>query len=433
MNTNTSSLFPGGDDSRPGRARAAYAGDVATVSTLPHGWERESVDVSDQYVAEIRHAANPLLVAARALLRALADMPEELSAAQVAECKRLLVLEMRRFRLACERAQVRRDHILAAQYALCTALDEAAQKSKWGGEAWARNSLLVTFYQETYGGDKVFQLIGRLSTRPAEHIDVLELTYHLLGLGFEGRYNSQTQSVKTLDAIRQRLLKLIYEFRGTPPRTLSPNWRGVSPGYGKVRLRVPLWATFCMVAAILLLVYTAQQRTLQPVRASIEHRFADISARIPSTPEPLRLARLLKHEIARGQVSVREPVGRSIVTFHGDAMFAPAKTTVNDSMLPVLDKVAREIDRVQGEVQVIGHTDNQPIRRPDIPSNRVLSEMRASSVAERLRQRGVAPERLRVEGRGDTENLTDNSTPAARAKNRRVEIVVHSTMKPDQR
>lgn len=45
-------------------------------------------------------------------------------------------------------------------------------------------------------------------------------------------------------------------------------------------------------------------------------------------------------------------------------------------------------------------------------------------VSEYLASQGVAKRRLEAIGKGDTEPLTDNKTPAARAANRRVEVVV---------
>ncbi|MDI8841792.1 dienelactone hydrolase family protein, partial [Salmonella enterica subsp. enterica serovar Anatum] len=38
---------------------------------------------------------------------------------------------------------------------------------------------------------KLFQIIGRLAASFQEHGNVLEVIYHLLGLGFEGRYSVQ--------------------------------------------------------------------------------------------------------------------------------------------------------------------------------------------------------------------------------------------------
>ena len=54
-----------------------------------------------------------------------------------------------------------------------------------GSGAWARLSLLVMFHNETWGGEKVFQLLARLAEDPAGNRDLLELMHVVLALGFE--------------------------------------------------------------------------------------------------------------------------------------------------------------------------------------------------------------------------------------------------------
>ena len=56
--------------------------------------------------------------------------------------------------------------------------------------------------------------------------------------------------------------------------------------------------------------------------------------------------------------------------------------------------------------------------------NQRLSERRARSVADYLVSRGVDPQRLRTEGRGEREPRDSNATEAGRQLNRRVEIFV---------
>lgn len=104
-------------------------------------------------LAEISAAANPLLAAARPLLCALAAMPAKLDAALVEPYRNLLVREMHLYQTLCDQANLRREHVLAVRYCLCTALDEAANNTTWGRRGvWAGKSLLVTFHGESEGG-----------------------------------------------------------------------------------------------------------------------------------------------------------------------------------------------------------------------------------------------------------------------------------------
>ncbi len=147
------------------------------------------------------------------------------------------------------------------------------------------------------------------------------------------------------------------------------------------------------------------------------------SAMVPPA-RVLRLKELLSSEIARGSVSVEEDAQRSVVSFRGDEMFVPGRASLNARTLPVLGKVADEIGQTAGMVQVVGHTDNRPIRTREFPDNQVLSEKRAAAVAAVLLGKGVAASRIRASGRGDAVPLDDNATVQGRARNRRVDLVV---------
>jgi type VI secretion system protein ImpK len=87
-------------------------------------------------------------------------------------------------------------------------------------------------------------------------------------------------------------------------------------------------------------------------------------------------------------------------------------------------RIADAVASVPGRIDVVGHTDNTPIRTLRFPSNWELSKARAESVARLLAAR-VGPDRLRADGRGEAEPVASNDTLQGRARNRRVEITVH--------
>jgi len=401
--------------------------DKASPGAAPGPAEQHDTRKSiEQRVEEVSRAVNPLLAAARPLLRALADMPASLRQDQAVRWKSLLAQEARDFQTVCERANIRREHIMAARFCLCTALDEAANRAPWGQDTWANNSLLIQFHGETGGGEKVFQLLGRLVDAPAEHLDVIEVIYQVLSLGFEGRYAGAADGHRQLDAIRQRLLHMISGARESVPRDLSPHWQGADAGrLGHLRA-VPMWVTVSVLALALFAQFAWYKYELLRRTHDLEQQILAIgkSAAPPLPAKTARLAALLNEEIARGVVSVQEDATRSAVTFRGDDMFDGGRADVSSRILPLLDKVAGEINKVPGKVTVIGHSDNVPIRTAAFPSNQVLSEERAATVSEYLSSKGVAKGRLEAVGKGDSEPLADNATPAGRAKNRRVEIVV---------
>jgi type VI secretion system protein ImpK len=145
----------------------------------------------------------------------------------------------------------------------------------------------------------------------------------------------------------------------------------------------------------------------------------------PPAPAP-RLAQFLKPEIDAGQVEVRDLADRSVVIIRGDGFFDAGSADVATRVRPLLARIAEALNKVPGQVLVTGHTDNQPIRSLRYPSNWHLSQDRAASVKQLLGTDGVRPERMRAEGRADSEPVQDNQTPAGRARNRRVEVTLFS-------
>lgn len=76
-------------------------------------------------------------------------------------------------------------------------------------------------------------------------------------------------------------------------------------------------------------------------------------------------------------------------------------------------------------ITIEGHTDDLPIRAGRFTSNWDLSASRAASVAEWLEKNGIEAPRMHVTGYGATRPRFRNDSPAKRALNRRVEVVLN--------
>ncbi|HKT27463.1 type VI secretion system protein TssL, long form [Dyella sp.] len=377
-------------------------------------------------VEAMRQAQNPLLEAAQPLLRMLAEVPASFdSSAEIEALRELLVREVVVFQKLCDRANLPWKHMVAARYCLCTALDEAANRTQWGkGGVWAVKSLLITFEGEVDGGEKFFLLIGRMATDPQAYVDVLEVLYRILGLGFEGRYSVIVDGRRHLDQIRQRLLTLINSARDAVPLALSPHWHGTAPGKLRLFGGVSAKATACAAALLVSALFGWDKYRLLSQSALVEAKIRAAGDVIHVAPQRLRLAYLLRNEIAKGLVSVEEDAVHSLVIFKGDTMFVSGQSRVRPEMNDILARVGREVARVEGMVTVTGHTDNQPVHTAEFPDNQVLSEKRAQFVADVLKANGTQPDRIHVVGKGDTEPLADNASEQGRARNRRVEVLV---------
>ena len=155
------------------------------ASPMPPQSMGSSADVLPD-IAAIDSGMNPLLALAN---RLLAVVPQIRSTSQLmdpAALKDSLAQGVREFEASARQQGIAPERVMAARYILCTLLDEAAASTPWGGSGvWGRYSLLAMFHNETWGGEKVFQLMAKLAEVPATNRDLLELVYAALCLGFE--------------------------------------------------------------------------------------------------------------------------------------------------------------------------------------------------------------------------------------------------------
>ena len=114
------------------------------------------------------------------------------------------------------------------------------------------------------------------------------------------------------------------------------------------------------------------------------------------------------------------------VTLAADVLFDFDKSILKNEGKNKLDDLATKVKAINLEVVIaIGHTDS-------IGSdayNQKLSVRRAESVKAYLVSRGVEPNRIYTEGKGEKQPVASNKTKDGRQKNRRVEIEVIGTRK----
>lgn len=138
----------------------------------------------------------------------------------------------------------------------------------------------------------------------------------------------------------------------------------------------------------------------------------------------------LKGEIAADQVQVKQLQGKLVVTFVDELLFASGSAEVHAQGRTVLDKAVPTLAALTGNwIKVQGYTDNEPIGpalRGRYPTNWDLSAARATDVVKYLQSQGVVPSNMVAEGYGEFQPVADNGTPAGRAQNRRIQIVLQS-------
>jgi type VI secretion system protein ImpK len=157
---------------------------------------------------------------------------------------------------------------------------------------------------------------------------------------------------------------------------------------------------------------------------------ATIVQSLPAAPPPPertlidQLDSTLKPEIDRGLVSVLGTAATPILRIPSRYVFATNSASVLPAALPLLQQVAASLKDLAGSMQIIGYTDNQPVRTVQFPSNFQLSAARAQSVRAIVARTIGDAGRVSAEGRADADAIAPNATPEGREQNRRIEIVL---------
>jgi type VI secretion system protein ImpK len=387
---------------------------------------------------DVISGANPLVAVANPVLNLVPQIRNMAQIGDPTNLREYLIEKIKTFEREAQQQGIAADTIVGARYCLCTLLDETAAQTPWGGMGeWAKHSLLVTFHNETWGGEKFFQLLSKLAQNPQQYRNLLELMYYCICLGFEGRFRIVDNGKAQLETLRQRLWQILRDSSPERPEMLSPHWQGENdPGNRGWRL-LPAWVVASIALLLGVLIYIWFMFSLADQSDKVFTKIAGIrlaKIQLPPKPGPVRFAKFLEPEVREGLVTVQDYADRSVVILRGDGLFASGSAIVLDRYLPTLHRIADALNTVKGNVVITGYTDNVPIRTVRYPSNFQLSQDRASHVLTILANGMTDPKRLTAQGLGESDPIVPNDTAENRARNRRVEIVLLAapTAQPEQ-
>ncbi|HOW74405.1 MAG TPA: type IVB secretion system protein IcmH/DotU [Candidatus Competibacteraceae bacterium] len=390
---------------------------------------------------------NPLEAAAEPLLSLIMRLKNTSSHPDPEQLRQRMIEEIKTFTTNARNTGLHEKTVFRARYVLCTTLDEVVLNTPWGrASEWSENSLLITFHNETWGGEKVFELLDAIIQDPRKNLDLLELMYLCLAFGFQGRYRLLDNGRSRLDEQRERTYNAIRTARGEFERDLSPHWRGSVEQQNPLMRYVPLWVVAAVATALLLLAYTIFSWLLNSASDPVFTAMGGIRDEtvamvrrggVTATAAPVKpqaqenrlrvsqdLRKFLDPQIRQGLIDVIDDADKTTIRIRGDGLFDSGSANIKSAFLPLLTQIGQELNTVQGKVLVTGHSDNVPINTLQFPSNWHLSKARADSVVKLLAAVNNNPGRFISEGRADTEKVATNNTPQGRAQNRRVDIIL---------
>jgi type IV/VI secretion system ImpK/VasF family protein len=163
-----------------------------------------------------------LLEAASPLILLFIQLKNTEKIIDVNHLRKNIVNEINTFTNEAKAAHCSHQLILAAQYCLCTALDEVILLTPWGPQSgWAQQSLLSLLHRETWGGERFFMILEKMAEETKKNLPLLELLYLLLSLGFEGKYYNEEKMRRS--ELQYRLYRLIINYYPDVNINLSPS------------------------------------------------------------------------------------------------------------------------------------------------------------------------------------------------------------------
>ncbi|WP_308643252.1 type IVB secretion system protein IcmH/DotU [Escherichia coli] len=224
---------------------------------LPCTVEPESGTPGRQYRLALRgNSLNPMIDAATPLLGMVMRLSTMNSQAMPEHLFAQVVTDVQAVEQLLQEQGYEPGVIVSFRYILCTFIDEAALGNGWSNKnEWIKQSLLVHFHNEAWGGEKVFILLERLIREPVRYQDLLEFLYLCFSLGFRGRYKVAIQQQDEFERIYQRLHHALHKLRGDAPFPLLHQKNNIQGGRYQLIRRLTIKHVLCGGLVVLTVFY----------------------------------------------------------------------------------------------------------------------------------------------------------------------------------
>ena len=161
----------------------------------------------------------------------------------------------------------------------------------------------------------------------------------------------------------------------------------------------------------------------------MEQALVELSARKAAADARLaqyqELLAKFKGLIDAGKLKVRIVDGQMVLELATDILFQSGKADLSADGKTALTEVAALLSSIgDRRYQVAGHTDNDPIKTAQYPSNWYLASARSIVVVQTLIEGGLSPQMVSAASFSEFQPRVENTSPENKSMNRRIEIIV---------
>lgn len=432
---------PGGSS---GALPAGFAPASASEAGAPGYTPRQASFLQDDVppLSVPMRVRNPVMAAAARLLALAAAILAECQVAEPALLLQRASAEAKAFEKTLSTLGLSTEDNARARYAVLATIDDIVQNLPGGATSdWARQSLVVQSFGQAFGGDQFWNILDNMLARPAAYRELLEVYLACLAVGFQGRFRVSPDGAQQLQMRMSAIYAALADIRPRPENDLVPSWRGQPVPLRKVGWLMQAVCIGAALAGILIIAFVAMkllldsrddaarlaiQQSLPATPATIARETVDIPA-----PPSTQFERV-RNRIQSPCIEAFDDGAtiRLVITACADrpgGLFDKGAAMVSETYQPLIEEAARALAPEPGLITIVAHTDSDPIKgmlRASYADNRVLSEARAINVRNLLATQFPDINRLTAEGRGDRELIDRSGTENAKARNRRVELII---------
>jgi type VI secretion system protein ImpK len=418
----------------------AAAGAAAAVETPASSPPLHLAEDDVPPLRQTVQARNPIMPIAARLLTLAAAVQAERQVTDPHALLRTATAEAKAFEKALNELGLSGEDNARARYAVLATLDDIVQNLPGGATSdWARQSLVVQSFGQAFGGDQFWTILDNMLARPAAYRDLLELYQAALAVGFQGRYRTLGDAQAQLTAKMIAIHGALGDIPVRPETDLVPHWQGVPTPLRRVGWGARFVAIAAAVFAVLLVIFLAlklwldgrDQAAWTALRQVPPQALAQIDrvgglAPADSTQLSRIRARLDSPCIKADDDGADIRLVISACPGLPPGMFEAGAAALADPYRALVIRAGQALVPEAGRITVAAHTDSDQIRgalAATYPDNAALSAARADDAVSALGS-VVDPARLTAVGRGDREPLDRGDTADAKARNRRVELII---------
>ncbi len=169
---------------------------------------------------------------------------------------------------------------------------------------------------------------------------------------------------------------------------------------------------------------TQDARTL--IKNNLDLEFKDMYPRIKKKKAILKELNAIKEMLAHSNITaeVVDHGSKVILRIFSDNIFPPGSAIPTKEAIAHFLTLCKRFKSSGFHIDIVGYTDNTPIRSKKFRNNWELSAYRAINILRLFVKCGYDTRLLSAEGRGEYDPIAPNNSPKNRAKNRRVEFII---------